>query len=408
MQGLLRACLAIGGRLVMLLAMLPAVLRGDEPAGDSSRAVVVVPRSPDAGPPAQCVALSPDGKLVAAAFGGGTNGRFPLEPRGGGIAIFDRATGERLHFAPEYGDVIQLQFSADGQSLVYTRLYTPGDSIDDNRTVVLDVATGQQRQHWEVDQVAASVAGNLLAIRRAGHVEIHEIEKLSKQQDVDTKSTRVLALSPDARWLATIASTQSDPELRLIELASSRLVRSASKQELRTTLAMVWSPDGKLLATGHTGGVAQLWNVDDLSLRHTFQMATAAHVRPVFAPGGDALWLFSQPVQGMRWTYDQRAASGFKFENERLEKDCEAWSFGVADFQQRAQWRFADATFQTWYARFGRSSLLPEYNPPRFAIAADGLSLLAGCHGAALYELNSGKLVRRFSALEPPPAAAQD
>ncbi|MBX9790100.1 MAG: WD40 repeat domain-containing protein [Pirellulales bacterium] len=404
MRSLLRACLTIGG----CLAMPSCWTAAEEPSREAAEPdVLMIARPADAGPSPQCVAISTDGKLVAAGFGGGTNGRFPLEPRGGGVAIYDREAGKRLHFAPEYGDVIQLQFSGDGHSLIYTRLYTPGDSIDDNRVVVIDVATGKERQHWEVDQVAASVAGNLLAMRRARGIEVYDIENLTRRHELDVRSARVIALSPDARLLATIVATRSDPELQLIELSSGTVLHSASKPELRMVLALVWSRDGTLLATGHAGGGATLWSASDLTARHTFAVETAAHVRPVFAPGGDALWLFSQPVQGMRWTYDQGAASGFKFENARTETDCDAWSFGVTDFEPRAHWRFVDASFRTWYARFGRSNGWPEYNPTRFAMSVDGRYVVAGCHGAALYDLASGKLVQQFSPPEQPPAAEQ-
>ena len=398
MGTIIRVCSAIAvGSL-----LLPRAAAGEPPRAAETD-VVVIARPADTGPGPQCVAFSPDGKTVAAGFGGGTNGRFPLEPRGGGIAIYDRETGKRLHFAPEYGDVIGLQFSGDGHWLIYTRLYTPGDSIDDNRVVVIDVATGKERQHWEVDQVAASVAGNLLAMRRARGIEVYDIENLTKRHELDVRSARVLALSPDARLLAAVVATRSDPELQLIELSTGAVSRSAGKPELRTALALVWPPDGKSLATGHAGGVAMLWSASDLTARHTFAVETAAHVRPVFAPGGDVLWLFSQPVASVRWTYDQSAASGFKFENARTETDCDAWSFGLADYQSRAHWRFVDASFGTWYVRFGRSNSWPEYNPWRFALSADGRWLAAGCHGAAMYELPSGKLVRQFNPPEQPP-----
>ncbi|MGD9647781.1 MAG: WD40 repeat domain-containing protein, partial [Pirellulales bacterium] len=329
MRSWLRTSLA----LLVCLTHLPSWANAGEIDGDSGSAPIVVPHIADAGPNAQCVALSADGQLVAAAYGGPTNHRFPLQPRGGGIAIYQRATGKRLHFVAEYGDIIQLQFSADGRALVYTRLYTPGDSVDDNVTVVLDTKTGAARQRWRVGEVAASVSASaakdgdqagLVAIRGGGSVELYDLKELAKVQQLDQLSARVIALSPKAERLAAITLNREGPSLRIIESATSRDLCSASDDDLRTALVLEWSADGKLLATGHAQGLAKLWRAEDLELLHTFAVETAAHVRPVFATASDALWLFSQPVQGVRWSYDRQAASGFKFESQRLETDAEA------------------------------------------------------------------------------------
>ena len=57
---------------------------------------------------AQSVAISANGKLVAAGFGGSLRGRFPEKPDGGGVFVWERDTGKVILARGEFGDVIKV------------------------------------------------------------------------------------------------------------------------------------------------------------------------------------------------------------------------------------------------------------------------------------------------------------
>ena len=62
---------------------------------------------------------------MAAGFGGPSNHHFPLEPRGGGLIVWEAAAGKQLQARGEYGgDIIGLRFMPDGEAWLHSRVYT--------------------------------------------------------------------------------------------------------------------------------------------------------------------------------------------------------------------------------------------------------------------------------------------
>ena len=103
---------------------------------------------------AQSVAVSADGRYVAAGFGGPLKDRFPQNPNGGGVFVWERETGKFVFARGEFGDIIKLGFSRDGRYLAYSRVYTPGDSIEANGTVLVDLTTGKVVKGWRGSRVS--------------------------------------------------------------------------------------------------------------------------------------------------------------------------------------------------------------------------------------------------------------
>src|SRR3954454_21162458 len=97
----------------ILLAILPllgpgALAQDARPGGPPAKAasrVIVIPAREHRTDNAEAVAVSPDGRLVAAGFGGPSNGRFPLRPNGGGLALWEADTGRLVRAVGEYGDI---------------------------------------------------------------------------------------------------------------------------------------------------------------------------------------------------------------------------------------------------------------------------------------------------------------
>lgn len=397
----------------LLTAFLLLHLTGPLPAQEKNSAPIVVPAQKHAGDNAQAVAFSPDGKYVAAAFGGPTNGRFPLQPRGGGIAIWETATGKQLHFVGEYGDFLRLAFSADGKALAYARIWTPGDSIDDDVVVVLDVATGQVRKRWNRFQ-----SGPAFLMSRSTNTilvgqELYDLKDFRKLKTLPVLAPRCLAAAADGKSLAAVHTVKSlivrldgtvskgvhalaIKGLAIFDAAKLDQRRGIETSTLVDCFAAALSPEAKWLATGHSTGVVRLWDGATLGEAARIDTGFRGHVLPFFAPDGKTLALATQPANDPQWEYGKTKPGDFPIRRDKPGTGCEVIVLEPAGLKEAAYWQFQDGSFRTYYARQGRNQLHPEYNPERFQFSPDGRYLLAGCNGVVLLETASGRIVRQF------------
>jgi WD40 repeat protein len=166
------------------------------------------------------VAFSPDGKLLASA--GGPEFAEQAD-KGGEIKLWDVVTGKELRSLGTAATVTSVAFSRDGQSLAAGTV--------DRTIVVWDVASGKMRS------------------RSAGHNGV----------------VRYVAYSPDGR---TLASASFDGTARLSDAATGKEI-AIVKGISGAVLSVAFSPDGRVLATagGQTGkpGQVALWSVGGLA-----------------------------------------------------------------------------------------------------------------------------------------------
>jgi WD40 repeat protein len=85
-------------------------------------------------------------------------------------------------------------------------------------------------------------------------------------------SPQSVVFSPDGRWLVAGTGAKSKPgganqiargEFTIYDVATLES-RLAFKDFPGPVCALAFSPDGKLFATGATGGIVKFWNVADL------------------------------------------------------------------------------------------------------------------------------------------------
>lgn len=354
-------------------------------------------------PNAQSVAISPDGKFIAAAFGGPSNGRFPLQPTTGGVAVFQRDTGERVSFAGQYGDIVSLQFVADGKSLLYGRVYTPGDSIDDNLIGAIDTATGEKLQptsHFGSASVCAASPTAEFVLFEKGTDILHLTSladlRRGKRDGTplkfdDSYSARCVGFSPDGETFAAVHG-RTEPLLDATGAVRPNARRIANKcltiwdadmlhvrgrivsDELSDCLALSVAPHGQWIATGHKSGVVRIWDPTKREPIHKLTVAAAGYVRPLFSPAGDELAVLAQTTT----VRDGIHAEVLFYETMR--------------FTPVRQWQFADGELQQWHANRPPVSL----NPERIAYSPDGKQLLIGAGGASLIDIATGEVVRQF------------
>ncbi len=392
----------------MIYPALFLVLAAAPPAEKPEPKPLVIPAKRHAGDNAQSVAISADGRYVAAGFGGPSNGRFPLKPKGGGVFVWERETGKPIFSRGEYGDVVKVGFSADGRYLAYSRIYTPGDSVEDDATVVIDLHLKNVVHRWRAGAFAISPAEDLMLI--AGReMEVFNLKTLKPERTINVRSARAVAFSADGKSAAAVcyywSNNRGSPTgLAVIRPKEDKPRFLVNDESLRQASAVAVSPDGKHIVTGHVDGVAKIWSAENPKNPIRLAIDTNLAVFPFFADGGKTLVLATQPAGGVHWNYDRDEASGFDFKKEQTPPWSYLHRFDFLSQKPQRAWRFDDASFSTFYARFGSGRNYPEYNPARFAVSKDGKFLVAGCNGCSAVEMASGKLVQVFA---PPDTASK-
>jgi WD40 repeat protein len=220
--------------------------------------------------------LSPDDKILAA----GTAQRSKEKV----LCLWDVPTGRELRRLPVQGAVFTLQFTPDGKQLV--------TGEDGRKAHLWDVATGRELREFTGTQEliwcsAISPSGKMLAIGERGAIRLYDLptgrllRRLNSGQQYGPGAVS-LAFSPDGALLAS----GENGLIRFWEPASGKQVFQLEEPEMGGVFNLVFSPDGRTLATGGWEGLVRLWEMRTGQIRGTFKGHTDRRWAVTFGPDG--------------------------------------------------------------------------------------------------------------------------
>jgi WD40 repeat protein len=222
------------------------------------------------------VSFAPDGKTLASAGNGSRPSREP-EGNPNAVQLWDVATGKPLHTLEGHQQVItSLSFSPNGKVLA---------SGSWDRTIRLwDVTAGKQLRKLKCPAAYLSLSftpdGEVLASAGSGPaVRLWDVARgaeLHRSGEAHTGQVCSISFAPDGRTLGTAAAMgEGDDTVRLWDAAAGKPLRKL--EHPGRAHAVVFAPDGKMLASGGAG-VVRLWDAATGKLR-----------RQLEAPGGSPL-----------------------------------------------------------------------------------------------------------------------
>ena len=158
----------------------------------------------------------------------------------------------------------------------------------DNSTSTLrlaDLATGETMRELrgcvkDTYWLAKSVNENLLAVACKAGVLILETSTLHTKLTLDIGCTRVLAFTPDGKWLVT---GSDDTYLRLYDAVSGSFSFVADcRKHTRLIRTIAVSPSSKKMVSGSSDKMAYVWSLPTLALLNKIVGSTEAFYTSLF------------------------------------------------------------------------------------------------------------------------------
>ncbi len=249
---------------------------------------------------ANAVTFAPDGQHLVSAHS--DFGSIRGEPRVPTVRMWDVRTGKVVRTFDEKADhVPSIAMSPDGARIVAA-------GATDETTNIWDARSGRllntiRSSGYGVEQVALSADGKILAVGSDAEPTLWNAETGQKIRSFKARSSSVIALSPDARLLAT-----GGAEMALWETATGRQIQVLTKTTSGPNAnsdnwveVLAFAPSGATLAAGQRNGELKLYNSATRRLLVTIQ----GHTRPIksiaFTPDGKRIVSASEDSTAKTW-----------------------------------------------------------------------------------------------------------
>ena len=175
-----------------------------------------------------------------------------------------------------------VSFSPDGKTIATSGDWDSTDTVRIDAVRLWDIETGEEKSTFIgdsalINSIAFSPDGKTIATGGLKGVRLLHIptETYDRPRLQDGSSNQVVSFSPDGK---TIASTNPPYGFRLwdVDIGTERATLSESKITFKVSghpgylEFLVFSPDGKLIATGGWDGIVRLWDVETGEEKSTF------------------------------------------------------------------------------------------------------------------------------------------
>ncbi|WP_328502253.1 helix-turn-helix domain-containing protein [Streptomyces sp. NBC_00457] len=222
--------------------------------------------------PVDAIALSPDGRTVAA------------NSRDGKVRIWDLPEGRLRHTFAGYDGGNIAAFSPDGRTLAITAV-----AADDVVVALLDPVTGRKLRTFTIPDgavrgMAFSPDGRTVAASSVSAVRVWDVATGRKRHSFTRLvDPRAVAFGPDGRTVAVV----NGGRVRVWDLATGR-TRTANDDQIEGE-AVGFSPDGRTYAAVRADGSVQLRETATGIVRRTIRDSASGLDGMAFAPDGRTL-----------------------------------------------------------------------------------------------------------------------
>jgi WD40 repeat protein len=308
------------------------------------------------------------------------------------IWVFETATGKWLaHFGNQIWGSESLALSPDGKTLASAE---GGGSID-----LWDVATRKPIRHfrdfgkasqwclaWSPNGSSVAVCGDGVELLRATDGKVlHRFDK-------DKAKICSITFSPDGRLLA---AADLSGGVCLWDVTAGKPV---ARLEAGTDCRLVFAPDGCRLAGGDAKGVVRLWEVPSGKVLQTLRGPVASHHDLAFSPDGKTIAVAFGDTKIHLWD----PASGHAprvFEGHRMGVGRVAFSPDGKTLASGGSW---DVKVKLWDVATGKERPIGGGHAAEvlsLAYSPDGKMLTSGDHDATirLWDTTSATELRHFS-----------